>query len=56
MPPRMSGQLERRSFLRFTAGAAAVLPLSALAGCAAGGSRDPSTIRIAFQQFGSGTI
>ena len=46
---------DRRSFLRLTAGVAAVLPLSALAGCS-GGSRDPGTIRIAFQQFGSGTI
>ena len=47
---------DRRTFLRFTAGAAAVIPLSALAGCTSGGSRDPGTIRIAFQQFGSGTI
>lgn len=45
----------RRSFLRFTAGAAAVLPLTALAGCT-GGGRDPNVLRIAFQQFGSGTI
>ncbi|PMC75873.1 sugar ABC transporter substrate-binding protein [Brachybacterium sp. UMB0905] len=51
-PPR-SGP-DRRSFLRFTAGAAALLPLTALAGCS--GSRDANTIRIAFQQFGSGTI
>src|SRR5699024_8014652 len=35
---------------------AAGIPLSALAGCTSGGSRDPGTIRIAFQQFGSGTI
>lgn len=48
-------QTDRRTFLRFTAGAAAVLPLTALAGCS-GSSRDPDTIRIAFQQFGSGTI
>ena len=47
--------LGRRSFLRFTAGAAAVLPLTALAGCT-GGGRDPNVLRIAFQQFGSGTI
>ena len=46
---------DRRTFLRFTAGAAAVLPLTALAGCS-GSSRDPNSIRIAFQQFGSGTI
>ncbi|MGO3211307.1 extracellular solute-binding protein [Brachybacterium sp. AOP42-C2-15] len=46
---------DRRSFLRFTAGAAALLPLTALAGCT-GGGRDPQVLRIAFQQFGSGTI
>ncbi|MFC7457918.1 substrate-binding domain-containing protein [Brachybacterium sp. GCM10030267] len=46
---------DRRSFLRFTAGAAAVLPLTALAGCSSA-NRDPNLIRIAFQQFGSGTI
>lgn len=46
---------DRRSFLRFTAGAAALLPLTALAGCT-GGGRDPNVLRIAFQQFGSGTI
>lgn len=45
----------RRTFLRYTAGVAAVLPLAALAGCS-GNSRDPNLIRIAFQQFGSGTI
>jgi multiple sugar transport system substrate-binding protein len=56
--PRTSvpGRPARRTILRFTAGAAAVLPLSVLAGCAGGGSRDPHTLRIAFQQFGSGTI
>ena len=46
---------DRRSFLRFTAGAAALLPLGALAGCS-GGGRDAGTLRIAFQQFGSNTI
>nr|WP_193104720.1 substrate-binding domain-containing protein [Brachybacterium sp. FME24] len=46
---------DRRSFLRLSAGAAAVLPLTALAGCS-GSGRDPNLIRIAFQQFGSGTI
>ncbi|AXK47173.1 extracellular solute-binding protein [Brachybacterium saurashtrense] len=58
MPPRPSvpRQPARRSILRFTAGVAVAVPLSALAGCAAGGSRDPHTIRIAYQQFGSGTI
>ena len=46
---------DRRTFLRYTAGAASVLPLAALAGCS-GGDRDPSTIRVAYQQFGSGTL
>ncbi|MGO1975975.1 substrate-binding domain-containing protein [Brachybacterium tyrofermentans] len=57
MPPRPHHPplTDRRTFLRFTAGAAAVLPLTALAGCS-GSSRDPNSIRIAFQQFGSGTI
>nr|WP_245354539.1 extracellular solute-binding protein [Brachybacterium sacelli] len=41
--------------MRLSAGVATVLPLAALAGCG-GGGRDPHTIRIAFQQFGSGTI
>ncbi|MEE1651199.1 extracellular solute-binding protein [Brachybacterium sp. J144] len=53
--PTIRPGADRRAFLRFTAGAAALLPLSALAGCS-GGSRDPGTIRIAFQQFGSNTI
>lgn len=57
MAPESAHRLvpDRRSFLRFTAGAAALLPLTALAGCA-GGGRDPNVLRIAFQQFGSGTI
>ena len=55
MPPSRPFPPDRRSFLRLSAGVAAVLPLSALAGCS-GGSRDSNTIRIAFQQFGSGTI
>src|SRR5690606_22796399 len=46
---------DRRTVLRFTAGAAALLPLAALAGCS-GGARDANTLRIAFQQFGSNTI
>lgn len=46
---------DRRTFLRYTAGAATVLPLAALAGCS-GGDRDPNTIRVAYQQFGSGTL
>lgn len=54
MPRHPHPPPDRRSFLRFTAGTAVVLPLTALAGCA--GSRSADTIRIAFQQFGSGTI
>ncbi len=46
---------DRRSFLRISAGVATLLPLTALAGCS-GGGRDPNTLRIAFQQFGSGTL
>ncbi|MCT2176332.1 extracellular solute-binding protein [Brachybacterium muris] len=53
-PPPSPGT-DRRTFLRYTAGVAAVLPLAALAGCG-GTNRDPNLIRIAFQQFGSGTI
>lgn len=45
----------RRTFLRWSAGAATVLPLSALAGCS-GSTRDAGTLRIAYQQFGSNTI
>lgn len=44
----------RRTFLRIAAGSAVVLPLAALAGCS-GADRDPGTIRVAYQQFGSGT-
>ncbi|ATG53230.1 sugar ABC transporter substrate-binding protein [Brachybacterium vulturis] len=47
--------LDRRSFLRLSAGVATVVPLAALAGCA-GANADPGVIRIAFQQFGSGTV
>src|SRR5699024_4924149 len=46
---------DRRTFLRLSAGVATVLPLTALAGCG-GRNTDPGTIRVAFQQFGSGTI
>ncbi|WP_114854735.1 extracellular solute-binding protein [Brachybacterium sp. YJGR34] len=46
---------DRRTFLRISAGVATLLPLSALAGCS-GSDRDPNTLRIAFQQFGSGTL
>src|SRR5699024_1024702 len=46
---------DRRTFLRLSAGVVTVLPLTALAGCG-GRNTDPATIRVAFQQFGSGTI
>jgi len=57
VPPRPQHRAgpDRRTFLRYTAGAAAVLPLTALAGCG-GSARDSNTIRVAFQQFGSGTL
>ena len=57
VPPRPHPQAgpDRRTFLRYTAGAATVLPLAALAGCS-GPDRDPNLLRIAFQQFGSGTL
>ncbi len=48
-------RVDRRSFLRISAGVATVLPLAALTACS-GGSRDPNTVRIAYQQFGSGTL
>lgn len=53
--PHTPLRADRRSFLRFTAGAAALVPLASLTACS-GSNRDPNTIRIAFQQFGSGTI
>lgn len=46
---------DRRTFLRYTAGVATVLPLAALTGCG-GPGRDSNTLRVAFQQFGSGTL
>ncbi len=49
-----AGRLDRRSFLRVVGGAAAVLPLTALTACD-GSGRTPGVVRIAFQQFGSGT-
>lgn len=49
------GSLGRRSMLRIVAGVATALPLTALAGCS-GSGRDSSTIRVAYQQFGSGTL
>src|SRR5690625_1634544 len=53
-PQRRSGP-GRRTTMRSTSGAAAVLPLTALAACG-GSARDSNTIRVAFQQFGSGTL
>src|SRR5690606_25602297 len=44
--------LDRRTMLRFVGGAAIALPLGA---CAAGGG-DDKRLRIAYQQFGSGTV
>ena len=53
--PVTRSALDRRTFLRLSAGVATVLPLTALGGCG-GRNTDPGTIRVAFQQFGSGTI
>lgn len=55
LEPATRSSPDRRTFLRLSAGVATVLPLTALAGCG-GRNTDPGTIRIAFQQFGSGTI
>lgn len=55
MPHSTSTAPSRRTFLRLTAGVATVLPLATLAGCS-GSGRDPNTIRVAYQQFGSGTL
>lgn len=46
----------RRTFLRYAGGVAAVLPLTALSGCGSSSVDDPDVIRIAYQQFGSGTL
>ena len=43
----------RRTFLKVTGGIATTLPLALLAGCSS--ERDSSTLRVAYQQFGSGT-
>ena len=50
---RVTNRPSRRNFLTVTGGVAAALPLSMLTGCAS--ERDASTLRIAFQQFGSDT-
>ncbi|PWH05751.1 sugar ABC transporter substrate-binding protein [Brachybacterium endophyticum] len=50
MDPSGPRRPDRRTVLRFTAGAAVALPLAACSG-----SSGPSTVRIAYQQFGSGT-
>lgn len=55
MPSAHHCDLRRRTFLRLSAGVATVLPLSVLAGCS-GSDRDSKTIRVAYQQFGSGTL
>lgn len=47
---------DRRTFLRYVGGAATVLPLAALTSCGTSAVDDPDVIRIAFQQFGSGTL
>jgi multiple sugar transport system substrate-binding protein len=50
MVPTGMTRPDRRTFLRVTAGVAAVLPLAACSGSSGSG-----TVRIAYQQFGSGT-
>ncbi len=53
-PKTPSAGVSRRSLLRFGAGAAALLPISFVTACGAGSSRDAETVRIAYQQFGTG--
>lgn len=55
MHPRQSPAAppSRRTFLKVSGGIAAALPLALLAGC--GEERDGTTLRVAYQQFGSGT-
>jgi multiple sugar transport system substrate-binding protein len=47
---------DRRTFLRYVAGVGTVLPLAALTACGSDSTQDPNVIRIAYQQFGSGTL
>lgn len=51
-----SSGVSRRSFLRYVGGAAVVLPLASLTACDAASSHEAQRIRIAYQQFGSGTL
>ena len=50
---KVTERSSRRTFLKVTGGIAATLPLAMLAGCS--GERDSSTLKVAYQQFGSGT-
>ncbi|MDZ5078312.1 substrate-binding domain-containing protein [Nesterenkonia sp. HG001] len=52
--PRLG--VDRRTFLRFAGGVGAVLPLAALTGCGGSAAAEGHVIRIAYQQFGSGTL
>ena len=52
-PRGATHQSSRRTFLKVTGGIASTLPLAMLAGCSS--ERDSSTLRVAYQQFGSGT-
>lgn len=52
-PVAATSGASRRTFLKVAGGTAATLPLAMLAGC--GAERDASTLRLAFQQFGSDT-
>ncbi|WP_232847867.1 extracellular solute-binding protein [Occultella kanbiaonis] len=47
---------DRRTFLRYAAGVGTVLPLTVLTACGSDSTQDPNVIRIAYQQFGSGTL
>ena len=52
-PRGATHQSSRRTFLKVTGGIASTLPLAMLAGCSS--ERDSSTLKVAYQQFGSGT-
>lgn len=47
---------DRRAFLRGVGGTLGLVPLGTLAACSAGTAADPDVIRVAYQQFGSGTL
>lgn len=53
---RPTRSVPRRTLLRAATGAAVGLPLAALTGCSGGSVDDPDVIRVAYQQFGSGTL